>query len=119
MDEDFYNHSVILLVFEGVDTFASLNANNMEFEGSINMFMRYTFSIKNLLHVGDNEVTVIFLPSERVANALAGTPTNTYGIPPECPDPAANGLCHINRIRKMQASYSWDWGPAVASMGIW
>ncbi|WP_407807988.1 glycosyl hydrolase 2 galactose-binding domain-containing protein, partial [Staphylococcus aureus] len=28
-------------------------------------------------------------------------------------------MCHANRIRKMQASFSWDWGPAFASVGIW
>lgn len=25
----------------------------------------------------------------------------------------------MNMLRKMQASFSWDWGPAVPSMGIW
>lgn len=25
----------------------------------------------------------------------------------------------MNMLRKMQASFSWDWGPAVPSVGIW
>lgn len=25
----------------------------------------------------------------------------------------------MNQLRKMQASFSWDWGPAVPSVGIW
>lgn len=25
----------------------------------------------------------------------------------------------MNMLRKMQASFSWDWGPAVPSIGIW
>ena len=29
------------------------------------------------------------------------------------------GECHANFIRKMQASFSWDWGPAFPSMGLW
>lgn len=40
-------------------------------------------------------------------------------IPPECPPQRYNGVCHMNMLRKMQASFSWDWGPAVPSVGIW
>jgi hypothetical protein len=29
------------------------------------------------------------------------------------------GVCHANHIRKMQASFSWDWGPAAPSVGLW
>lgn len=42
-----------------------------------------------------------------------------YVIPPDCPTAQQNGECHVNQIRKMQASFSWDWGPALPSMGIW
>jgi beta-mannosidase len=30
-----------------------------------------------------------------------------------------NGECHVNLLRKMQASFAWDWGLAAPSMGIW
>ena len=42
-----------------------------------------------------------------------------YVVPPECVPAAYHGECHVNHIRKMQASFSWDWGPAFPSMGIW
>lgn len=29
------------------------------------------------------------------------------------------GECHANFIRKMQASFGWDWGPAFPSVGLW
>lgn len=29
------------------------------------------------------------------------------------------GECHMNLLRKMQASFGWDWGLAAPSMGIW
>lgn len=38
---------------------------------------------------------------------------------PECVPDIYNGECHANQIRKMQASFSWDWGPAFPSVGIW
>lgn len=40
-------------------------------------------------------------------------------IVPECPPEVYNGECHVNLIRKMQASFAWDWGLAAPSMGIW
>lgn len=43
----------------------------------------------------------------------------TNFTPPECPPNRYNGECHMNMLRKMQASFSWDWGPAVPSIGIW
>lgn len=42
-----------------------------------------------------------------------------YRIPWECPPDAYRGQCHINMLRKMQASFAWDWGPSFPSMGIW
>ena len=32
-----------------------------------------------------------------------------YIIPPVCTPKVQNGECHANFIRKMQASFSWDW----------
>lgn len=40
-------------------------------------------------------------------------------IPPGCPPKMYNGECHVNLLRKMQASFAWDWGLAAPSMGIW
>ena len=42
-----------------------------------------------------------------------------YVIPPTCPPPVQNGECHVNYIRKMQSSFSWDWGPSFPTQGIW
>lgn len=40
-------------------------------------------------------------------------------IPPKCPPPDYKGECHMNMLRKMQASFAWDWGLAAPSMGLW
>jgi len=39
-------------------------------------------------------------------------------VPLECPPAVQKGECHINFIRKQQCSFSWDWGPAFAPIGI-
>lgn len=42
-----------------------------------------------------------------------------YIVPPVCPPPEFHGECHPNFIRKAQSSFSWDWGPAFPTVGIW
>ena len=39
-------------------------------------------------------------------------------MPPVCPHSEQKGECHVNFVRKMQCSFSWDWGPTFASSGI-
>lgn len=40
-------------------------------------------------------------------------------IAPTCLPDEYNGECHVNQLRKMQASFAWDWGPAIPSVGLW
>ncbi|RZC32612.1 Glyco hydro 2 domain containing protein [Asbolus verrucosus] len=110
VDEELLAHANVHLVFEGLDTFATILINGQEVGTSQNMFVRYVFDVKQQLQ---------FSSPVNVAAALANETINDYVIPPECPDEQYNGICHANRIRKMQASFSWDWGPAFASVGIW
>ncbi|VIO90956.1 Uncharacterized protein BM_BM675 [Brugia malayi] len=42
-----------------------------------------------------------------------------HTVPPVCPVSEFQGECHINFIRKTQASFSWDWGPSFPTVGIW
>lgn len=51
IDEDVLNYQVILLVFEGLDTFATISINGVEVGSSNNMFVRYYFSVKQQLQV--------------------------------------------------------------------
>ncbi|XP_039283054.1 beta-mannosidase-like [Nilaparvata lugens] len=81
------------------------------------MFVRYRFDVKNHLKTGDNTLEVKFASPIRAALDLSSH--SNYSIPPECPDAVQSGECHINFLRKMQASFSWDWGPAFPSVGIW
>uniref|UniRef100_A0A183BHT4 beta-mannosidase n=1 Tax=Globodera pallida TaxID=36090 RepID=A0A183BHT4_GLOPA len=42
-----------------------------------------------------------------------------HKLPPECTPPVYNGECHVQFVRKMQASFGWDWGPSFPTVGIW
>jgi beta-mannosidase len=119
VDDSLLAHDVIYLVCEGLDTFATIYINEVEVGSSQNMFVRYEFDVKDQLKVGTNTIEVKFISAVNKAKALAEDPSNEYVIPPECPSAESHGICHANRIRKMQASFSWDWGPAFASVGIW
>ncbi|XP_044264654.1 beta-mannosidase-like [Tribolium madens] len=119
VSEKLLSRRVVFVVFEGLDTFATVSVNGQEVGSSENMFVRYNFNIKDQLHVGVNEISVQFASAVTRAEELAKDPSNKYVIPPECPVPEYKGICYVNRIRKMQASFAWDWGPAFASVGIW
>ena len=55
----------------------------------------------------------------RAANEAYRKQLVDHLVPPKCVVPAFKGECHANHIRKMQASFSWDWGPAFPNMGVW
>ena len=42
-----------------------------------------------------------------------------YPILPTCVPRDYHGECQANLIRKMQCSFSWDWGPSFPTQGIW
>uniref|UniRef100_A0A2A4JXF5 beta-mannosidase n=1 Tax=Heliothis virescens TaxID=7102 RepID=A0A2A4JXF5_HELVI len=107
---------VIHLVFEGLDTSGFITLNEHMPIGSFNnMFVRYVFDIKDKLQEGMNELNVSFLSPI----ATAAIRSNKVFTAPDCVPAVYNGECHANQMRKMQASFGWDWGPAFPSVGIW
>ncbi|XP_058792427.1 beta-mannosidase [Phymastichus coffea] len=109
----------IILVFHGLDTFATIYINNHIIGKAQNMYLQYNFEIKKYLKIGKNELKVIFDSPIKVADKLYTIQSVNYVIPPTCVPKEYNGECHVNHIRKMPASFSWDWGPAFPSVGIW
>ncbi|XP_050296172.1 beta-mannosidase-like [Anthonomus grandis grandis] len=120
VDEGLLDRDHVNIVFEGVDTFATIVINNVTVGETSNMFVRYVFDVKPILKAeGNNTIKVFFQsPIERALN-LNNKQLEKYVIPWQCPPDEYRGECHINMIRKMQASFSWDWGPAFPSMGLW
>ncbi|XP_067335844.1 beta-mannosidase isoform X1 [Channa argus] len=108
----------VLLVFDGVDTVASVSLRGVLVGKTDNMFRRYDFSVRELLKDEDNvlEVTllspVFYASEQRKAHSA-------YSVPPECPPEVQKGECHVNFIRKEQSSFSWDWGPSFPTVGLW
>ncbi|XP_028994914.1 beta-mannosidase isoform X2 [Betta splendens] len=108
----------VLLVFDGVDSVASIWLNGISIGTTDNMFRRYDFSVKDLLLEKDN-VLKVSLMSPVVYAAEQRNAHSAYRVPPECPPDVQKGECHVNFIRKEQCSFSWDWGPSFPTMGLW
>ncbi|KAF5275066.1 hypothetical protein FQA39_LY07003 [Lamprigera yunnana] len=107
------------LVFEGIDTFSTIYLNDDEVGSTENMFVRYIFDVKSYLKKGQNSLQLRFKSPVNEAERLFLEQSKNYSIVPLCVPKEYNGECHVNHIRKTQASFSWDWGPALPSMGIW
>uniref|UniRef100_V5GTZ4 Beta-mannosidase B n=1 Tax=Anoplophora glabripennis TaxID=217634 RepID=V5GTZ4_ANOGL len=119
VNEELLNFENINIVFEGLDTFATIAINDVVVGQSKNMFVQYVFNVKDQIQAGNNVIEVRFQSPIEVAENLSAEQNKSYNIPVNCPPSAYRGECHVNMIRKMQASYSWDWGPSFPSVGIW
>ncbi|MCJ8012157.1 beta galactosidase jelly roll domain-containing protein [Paenibacillus sp. KQZ6P-2] len=95
------------LVFEGLDTFATVYLNGAELGSTDNMFISHTFEVSRELKPGKNVIAVKFDPVHAKVGEKA---VSTYwsGFSKE-------------RVwtRKNQSHYGWDWGPRLLCAGIW
>jgi beta-mannosidase len=113
---EFHVHAELLaapridLVAEGLDTLATLRLNGTEIARTENMFLGYRFPVAAHLKPGKNLIEVDFaspMPYIRSRQSPADKP--------EWNDPVG-GSSHI---RKQQCSFGWDWGPRLATSGIY
>ncbi|XP_074102182.1 beta-mannosidase-like isoform X2 [Cotesia typhae] len=112
----------LLLIFHGIDTFSKIKLNGHEIGKTDNMFTRYAFDIKDYITnntSSSNELMVIIESSMKLAKDLYYNHSKKYIVYPKCVPKTYHGECHVNHIRKMQASFGWDWGPAIPTSGIW
>ena len=97
------------LVFEGLDTVARVELNGTVIAETRNMHRTYRADVRSLLLVGANELSVTFASPVRYADRES----LEQGYRP-----------HVNHhpynaIRKMACNFGWDWGPDVATVGLW
>ncbi len=104
--EDVLKNDFVLLRCDGLDTVATVEINGTEVGRADNMFRTWEFDVRNALHAGSNKVRITF-----------GSPL-TYIKQHEdsAPNPWVRGR---SWVRKEPCSFDWDWGPDLASCGIW
>lgn len=97
------------LVFEGLDTVCEIYLNEIKLGYTDNMFLMYSYNIKNVLKQKNNLLKVII--KSPVKYALQQE--NKYGKLP-----VALNSSRVY-VRKAQYSFGWDWGPSFPTSGIW
>lgn len=103
---DFDKYSRADLVFEGIDTYASIYLNDSLIYEADNMFVPHTIDVKNRLKVGENDLKLVFPPIisllQKEVKQLA------YTLPEN------------ERVfaRKAQFQFGWDWAPKVLGPSI-
>lgn len=101
------------LVFEGLDTFATVYLDGQEVGRADNMFRRWVFPVGDRVRPG--RIHTLAIRFDPTAVALEGkTP----------PPPWAAFTDRISRskrnlMRKAQFGWGWDWGPDLPTVGIW
>lgn len=97
------------LVFDGVDTVATIVLNGRVIGEVANQHRSYRLDVGALLREGDNDLEVRFRAPVPYANAESmrlGARPRPYPLPYEA-------------IRKSACNFGWDWGIATYTSGLW
>jgi beta-mannosidase len=98
------------LVFDGIDTVATVRLNDRVLGNTANMHRSHRFDVTDALRPGDsNHMVVEVAPALTYAESvegMVGWRERAYPHP-------------YNAIRKMACSFGWDWGPDLQTAGIW
>lgn len=120
VENDISSYKQIYLTCDGLDTIGEVWLNGILLGRTDNMFIRYRWPVKTILKSSSNVIQINFISAPVYGKQqYLDTIDKKYIIPPVCTPKVQNGECHVNFLRKMQASFSWDWGPAFPTQGIW
>jgi len=109
LNKNFLNYPNIELIFQGLDTFAEIFINGEKIGATDNMFIPWSFKVKDFLKEGENSLEIYFHSPSKILEEKA----KKY--------PKLHGAFYPPRVfgRKAQYSFGWDWGPRLATSGIW
>ena len=108
-------HERVLLHCEGLDTIATIKVNGKQIGYADNMFRTWEFDLQPVLRAGKNEIEILF-----------GAPvtyhrqkSETFRLPAWGVGLDAMRVEDGGWIRKEPCNFGWDWGPMLATSGIW
>lgn len=104
---DFTKFSCAELIFEGIDTYASVYLNDTLIYEADNMFVSHKIDVKKWIKIGQNQLKVVFPPIiPLLKNKAKRLP---YTLPEN------------ERVfaRKAQFHFGWDWAPKVLNPAIY
>ncbi|KAF2145191.1 glycoside hydrolase family 2 protein [Aplosporella prunicola CBS 121167] len=110
--------SYTYLLFNGLDTFTTIELCGEHVASTNNQFRQHFFEISQIVKRCPGEIilSINFGSAPNIANEIAAQPNQEewpYGV--EIPFEYPNRQF----IRKEQSDFGWDWGPAFAPAGPW
>lgn len=109
--EDFRQATHQELVFDGLDSVATVLLNGSVILTTDNMYQSHRVPVVGRLLPDGNRLEVRFgSPMAYIANHR-----QEFTTPKNFNDPQGN----CERLRKQPSSFGWDWGPRFATSGIW
>jgi beta-mannosidase len=110
IDADLLQNEHLDLVCDGLDTLATIVLNGQEIAQTENMFIGFRFDAKAHLQVGQNTLQIHFAnPMDYIREQQKTYEEHQWNDP----------IGGRTAIRKQQCSFGWDWGPRLATCGIW
>ena len=106
VSKELLEKDVVELVFEGVDTYATVSLNGEKLFDANNQFRTWKQDVKPLLKAKDNQLEVSFPRYDSLQLALY----NQHQ--PRLPEKYAV-------TRKAPYQHGWDWAPKYKNIGIW
>jgi beta-mannosidase len=106
VDKELLEIDVVELVFEGIDTYASVTLNGKKLFDADNQFRTWKTDVKPLLKPTDNLLVVDFPRYDSTQLALY------EAHQPRLPEKYAV-------TRKAPYQHGWDWAPKYKNVGIW
>lgn len=102
-----FNNQNVDLVFEGLDTYATIYLNGKLLLETDNMFRTWKTAVKKHLKIGENHLKIIFKSASKIGKTAAKK--LPYTLPGD----------EKVFTRKAQYHYGWDWGPRFVTCGIY
>ncbi|KAH0443845.1 glycosyl hydrolase family 2 [Colletotrichum camelliae] len=102
------------LVFEGLDTFATVTLNGTEILKSNNMFLSHRVNVsKHLNPSSTNTLEIVFASALLKGRQLVEEHSHEHRFIARQTEQARIP------VRKAQYHWGWDWGPILVTAGVW
>ncbi|HEX9011934.1 MAG TPA: glycoside hydrolase family 2 protein, partial [Anaerolineaceae bacterium] len=110
LDQDLLRQERVFLAAGGLDTLSEVSLNGHLLGSTDNMFRGYRWDVTGLVRERENELVVTFAsPVKHVRSRYLLKPLIS----------GAESIPGGTYLRKAACSFGWDWGPKLATIGIW
>ncbi|PWJ43161.1 beta-mannosidase [Sediminitomix flava] len=116
ISKEMFESDGLELVFEGLDTYATVKLNAQEVFYAENMHRTWFIKDKSLFREGENTLEITFHSISKVGEERLAKYDHIY---PTVAEKAEIGKQTAPVTRKAAYQYGWDWAPRLVAMGIW